>query len=159
MASSAEGVSPPPAPVAEEVVAVRSKRFGSFDVPSDQILEFPAGLIGFPRGRRYVVLEHRPGSPFKWLLSVDDPELAFAVADPSELVTGYQPPLEPAAKLLGAAPADVALFVIVTIPRDPKRMTVNLMAPVVVDIRTRTARQMVIEDQGLSPCHPVVPAS
>ena len=159
MASSAEGVSTPPVPSVGETVAVRSRRFGSFDVAREQILEFPSGLIGFPRGRRYVILEHRPGSPFKWLLSIDDPELAFAVADPSELVAGYQPPLEPAAKLLGVVPADVALFVIVTIPRDPKNMTVNLMAPVVVDTQTRKARQMVIEDQGLSPCHPVVPGS
>jgi flagellar assembly factor FliW len=159
MASSAEGVSTPPVPNPGETVAVRSRRFGSFDVAREQILEFPAGLIGFPRGRRYVILEHRPGSPFKWLLSIDDPELAFAVADPCELVAGYQPPIEPAAKLLGVVPGDVALFVIVTIPRDPKNMTVNLMAPVVVDTQTRRARQMVIEDQNLSPCHPVVPAS
>lgn len=138
-------------------VRVESRRFGVFDVPDATILHFPQGLVGFPQLRRYVVLEHRPGSPFKWLLSVDDPDLAFAVAHPGELVADYQPPLDLAARLLETDPAQVALFVLVTIPSDPTRMTVNLMAPVVVDLRTRRARQIVLDDPRCAPDHPVVP--
>jgi flagellar assembly factor FliW len=107
--------------------------------------------------RRYVVLEHRPGSPFKWLLAIDDPELAFAVANPCELVAGYEPPLEIAARLLETDPSDIALLVIVTIPRDPTLMTVNLMAPVVVDLRTRRARQIVLDLPHCPPDFLVVP--
>jgi flagellar assembly factor FliW len=103
-----------------------------------------------------VILDHRPGSPFKWLLSVDDPELGFAIANPAELVAGYRAPLALAARLLDVAERDVALFVIVTIPPDPKAMTVNLMAPVVVDMRTRRARQIVLEGTKLDPRHPVL---
>jgi flagellar assembly factor FliW len=138
------------------VVRVHSRRFGTFDVPSDRILHFPQGLIGFPDGRRYVILDHRPGSPFKWMLSIDDPELGFAVADPYELVAGYSPPLELAARLLATDPAEVALFVVVTIPPDPTRMTVNLMAPVAVDLRTHSARQIVLEDPRFPPSYPLL---
>jgi flagellar assembly factor FliW len=49
----------------------------------------------------------------------------------------------------------VALFVIVTIPSDPTAMTVNLMAPVVVDVRTRTSRQLVLEDGRSDPSYRV----
>jgi len=135
------------------VVHVRSRRFGTFDVPSDRILDFPQGLVGFSGGRRYVIVDHRPGSPFKWLLSIDNPELGFAVANPYELVAEYNPPLELAARLLATDPAEVALFVIVTIPPDPTRMTVNLMAPVAVDLRTRTARQIVLDDPNFPPSY------
>jgi flagellar assembly factor FliW len=124
---------------------VSSGRFGTFDVPAERVLHFTHGLIGFPTMRRFVILEHRPGSPFKWMLSLDDPELAFAVADPCELVTGYHPPLDVAARLLAIEPGDVGLFAIVTIPSEPSAMTVNLMAPVVVDLRTREARQLVLD--------------
>src|SRR5947207_134849 len=75
------------------VLRVRSQRFGSFEVPAEQIVCLPHGMIGLPEARRYVILDHRPGSPFKWMLCVDDPELGFAVANPYELVADYQAPL------------------------------------------------------------------
>jgi flagellar assembly factor FliW len=155
MASTAERIVEPGH--RDGTVRVRSRRFGSFEVPETTVLHFVQGIVGFPQLRRYVVLDHRPGSPFKWLLSLDDPELAFAVANPGELVAGYHPPLEFAARLLGTDPAAIALFVIVTIPSDPTRMTVNLMAPVVVDLRTRAARQIVLDDPRCPPDHPIVP--
>jgi flagellar assembly factor FliW len=153
MASVAEQIGA--ASRAADVVHVVSQRFGDFDVPVDRVLHFPQGLIGFPRTRRFVILDHRPGSPFKWMLCLEQPDVAFAVVEPGKLVPDYQPPLEFAARTLGVDPADVALFVIVTIPSDPFGMTVNLMAPVVVDVRTRTSRQLVLEDARCDPSYRV----
>ena len=147
-----------------DVIHVVSSRFGELDVPVDRVLHFPQGLIGFPRARRFVILDHRPGSPFKWMLCLEEPDVAFAVVEPATLVPAYEPPLELAARTLGVDPADVVLFVIVTIPPDPTAMTVNLMAPVVVDLRTRRSRQLVLEDPRCDPSyrvcgpHPVVGA-
>jgi flagellar assembly factor FliW len=141
---------------AADAVCVRSQRFGSFEVPAASLLHVPQGLVGFPELHRYVVLDHRPGSPFKWLLSLDDPELAFAVGNPGELVADYDPPLELAARLLETDPGEIAFFVIVTIPPDPTRMTVNLMAPVVVDMRTRRARQIVLDNPRCPPDYLVI---
>jgi flagellar assembly factor FliW len=146
-----------------EVVHVTSARFGEFEVAVDRVLHFPQGLIGFPRARRFVILDHRPGSPFKWMLCLEQPDVAFAVVEPGRMVPDYRAPLELAARTLGVDPADVALFVIVTIPADPLAMTVNLMAPVVVDVRTRISRQLVLEDPRCDPsyrvCEPRVAAA
>ena len=138
-----------------ETISVRSSRFGELAVPADRVLHFPQGLIGFPRARRFVILDHRPGSPFKWMLCLEQPDVAFAVAEPGAMVPGYQAPLELAARILGTDAANVALFVIVTIPPDPTAMTVNLMAPVVVDVRTRLSRQLVLEDGRADPSYRV----
>lgn len=135
---------------------LHSKRFGELDVPPDSIFQFPEGLVGFPGAHRFVLLDHRPGSTFKWMLSVDDPELAFAVADPADLVVGYVPPFEAAARAVAAEPSDLVLFALVTIPSNPTEMTVNLMAPVAVNLRSRVARQLVLEEAGLSPAHRVL---
>jgi flagellar assembly factor FliW len=156
MASTAEQTERRPGAPEAPTLRVVSRRFGTFEVPLTSIVQFAQGLVGFPQHRRYVVLDHRPGSPFKWMLSIDDPEIAFAVADPGDLVAGYEPPLGLAARLLDAEPEALALFVIVTIPSDPTRMTVNLMAPVVVDLRTRQARQIVLDDRRCPPDHRVV---
>jgi flagellar assembly factor FliW len=136
-------------------VHIRSKRFGDLDVPRESIFEFPEGLVGFPGAKRFVLLDHRPGSTFKWMLSVDDPELGFAVADPSDLVVGYVAPFEAATRAVGADPADMVIFALVTIPQNPTEMTVNLMAPVAVNLRSRIARQLVLEDPKLDAAHRV----
>lgn len=155
MASVAEKVAAVPCASAPDVIQVRSSRFGDLEVPVDRVLHFPQGLIGFPRARRFVILDHRPGSPFKWMLCLEQPDVAFAVVEPGKMVPDYRAPLELAARTLGTDPADVALFVIVTIPPDPTAMTVNLMAPVVVDVRTRTSRQLVLEDGRCDPSYRV----
>lgn len=155
MASVAEELRPVVREPEREVIHVRSSRFGALDVPADRVLHFPRGLVGFPKARRFVILDHRPGSPFKWMLCLDQPDVAFAVAEPGSMVPGYRAPLDHAARALGADPADVALFVIVTIPPDPLAMTVNLMAPVVVDVRTRSSRQLVFEDGRYDPSYRV----
>jgi len=156
MASVAEDMAILEARTSEaETIHVRSSRFGELEVPADRVLHFPQGLIGFPRARRFVILDHRPGSPFKWMLCLDQPDVAFAVVEPARMVPDYRAPIELAARTLRADPTDVALFVIVTIPADPTAMTVNLMAPVVVDVRTRMSRQLVLEDGRSDPSYRV----
>ena len=153
MASAAEEMKAPVRRHDEDVVHISSQRFGNFEVPTDRVLHFAQGLIGFPKARRFVILDHRPGSPFKWMLCLEQPDVAFAVVEPARMVPDYVAPLELAARTLGTDPADVALFVIVTIPTDPFAMTVNLMAPVVVDVRTRRSIQMVMEDGRYDPSY------
>jgi flagellar assembly factor FliW len=155
MASVAEEAATPASRRGADVVRIASGRFGDFEVPADSILHFPHGLIGFPKARRFVILDHRPGSPFKWMLCLEQPDVAFAVVEPARMVPDYEAPLALAARTLGADPADVALFVIVTIPSDPTAMTVNLMAPVVVDVRTRKSIQLVLEDARCDPSYRV----
>lgn len=154
---AAEAAMEAPAPVGSVGVRhVESARFGAFDIPEDRIFELPRGLVGFPEAQSFALLDHRPGSPFKWMLSIDDPELAFVVADPAELVPGYVPPIATAATVLGCEPGSVVLFVLVTIHPDPTSFTVNLLAPVVVDHETRRGVQVILEDPRLETAYQVV---
>jgi flagellar assembly factor FliW len=140
---------PPPV----RTITVASQRFGVFEVPEDSIFELDPGLVGFPAERRFVVLDSRPGSPFKWMLCVDEPDLAFAVIDPATFVPDYGAPLDKAAEVLRCARGDVALFVLVTIPARPTEIYANLLAPVVVDLVRRKGRQLVLDDPTLDPAH------
>jgi flagellar assembly factor FliW len=51
---------------------------------------------------------------------------------------------------------DVAVLAIVTVPANALEMTVNLMAPLLVDCRTRTGRQLVIDTGRYSTRHPIL---
>lgn len=155
MAGNAEGRAALPREQAGPTVELCSRRFGNFMVPEAHVFVLDPGLVGFPDMRRFVVLESKPGSPFKWMLCLDEPDLGFAVADPADFLAAYAAPLEHAATVLACKPADVALFVLVTIPEKPTEIFLNLLAPIVVDLQTRRGRQMVLEDTKLDPAHRV----
>jgi flagellar assembly factor FliW len=73
---------------------VNTSRFGQIEVDDQRLITFPRGLLGFARYTRYVLIEPSDGSYFYWLQSVDTPELAFVVTDPSLFVSGYKVPLK-----------------------------------------------------------------
>lgn len=138
-----------------ETIALHSERFGDFEVPADRVLHFPEGLIGFREARRFVLLEPtRPGSPFRCLMSLDVPELSFVVCDPTALWPGYAADLPAPADGSGQDPAALA---IVTVPQNANEMTANLMAPLLLDSRTRTGRQMVLDTGRYSTRHHILP--
>ncbi len=114
-------------------VTVQSSRFGTLEVETDAVLSFPRGLIGLG-GSRYALLTTDSESPFSWLHSVDDPDLALPVTRPWDFFPGYEVVVsdEDAAALgLGSdAPADV--WVTVRAASDIEDFTVNLRAPIVV---------------------------
>jgi flagellar assembly factor FliW len=137
-----------------DTVALRSARFGDYDVPAERVLSFTDGLVGFRDAHRFVLLDStRPESPFRCLVCLDFPELGFVVCDPTRLWPSYAADLPPPES--GRA-EDQAVLAIVTVPPDPKEMTANLMAPLVVDCTTRTGRQLVLDTGRYATRHPLL---
>lgn len=151
--------SPQKTPGEPGYVSFHSRRFGRLTVKEDQIIVLTPGLLGFSRYQRFVLVEHRQESPFLWLQSVDNPDLAFVVIDPACIVPDYHPPLSHVLPELEAETInDLKLVVILTIPSGaPQEMTANLMGPVVINVKNRRGRQLVIEDPGYSHRHRVLP--
>lgn len=137
---------------------VKSTRFGGFDVPEEKVLTFPDGLLGFEGLKRYVFLDHDAQSPFKWLQSVDDPEVAFVVISPTEFLTDYVVELgrDDVVKLGLKDASDAAVYVLVVIPEDPSAMTANLQGPLVVNAERRVGRQVVLADGRYRTRHPIL---
>lgn len=130
-------------------IRITTGRFGDIEVDERTLLMMPSGIIGFPHATRYVILDHDRPAPFKWLQAVDDPDLAFVIMDPGDLPCDYPILLQPqdVADLNLQAPSEAAVFVIVTIRGpDPRGITANLRGPVVVNERTRFAKQLILSD-------------
>src|SRR5881227_4332600 len=70
-------------------ITIDSTRFGTLEIPSHAVVEFPTGLIGLG-GSRYVLIARDENSPFVWLHSVDDPSLALAVTNPFQFFPEYE---------------------------------------------------------------------
>lgn len=109
--------------------------------------------MGFPDIKRYIMLDHLTGPdvPFRWLQAVDCPDLAFVITDPLLFYTSYSPRIDDQdlKELNITSQEDRGIVVIVTIPDGaPENMTVNLQGPIVVNLKTKEAKQVVLSDDG-----------
>ncbi len=128
-----------------QLIKINSTRFGELEFGSSTIIELPAGLIGFPEATKFVLLEYT--APFSWLQSVQLPELAFVVVSASEFGEEYSFELPFQDRALDLKEEDeVAIFNLVTLRPDPTLSTVNLKAPVVVNLRNRLGKQVILDD-------------
>lgn len=129
-------------------------RFGEIEYPAEVVLEFPEGVLGFPQETHYILLEHTSeGSPFKWLQSLENADLAFIVVDPFFVEPRFQFEIDlDTARLIGTDnQGDCAVMCIVNVPREMQiRMTANLKAPLLVNVESRRGRQAVLGSQSYS---------
>jgi flagellar assembly factor FliW len=131
-----------------------SKPFGKITIAPEQILSFPDGLLGFESYREFALIEETAESPFKWLQSVQEQSLAFIVIQPELFLDEYKPliPEDELEEVGLHSPEDSLKFLIVTIPREnPQEMTANLQGPILINKKTRLARQFISRDDR----HPV----
>ncbi|OCC15561.1 Flagellar assembly factor FliW [Dissulfuribacter thermophilus] len=127
---------------------INTTRFGTIEIEEEKIIKMTRGLLGFPDDRRYVLIPHKEGSPFHWLQSVDTPALAFVVTSPGRFFSDYVFDIsdEIEKELEIEAPEDVDCLVIITIPKDnPKKLTANLLGPIVINVKKRLACQVVLD--------------
>ena len=132
---------------------IQTARFGDIEVAEDRLIEFVEPILGFEESRRFVILDHAEDSPFKWLQSADEPDLAFVVTNPRLFGIDYEfeVPDETVNKLAIANAEDVIVLTIVNIPQgSPENMTANLLGPVVISHGSRKAMQIVLNDTGFS---------
>jgi flagellar assembly factor FliW len=110
-----------------------SSRFGTVQVPPQDVIEFSRGLIGLG-GLRYTLLDRNPGSGFLWLHSLEDPGLALPVVDPRSFFAPFvlQLTAEDRERIGAEDPGAAQLYVTVRTAPDPAEIVVNLRAPLVV---------------------------
>ena len=114
----------------------------------DKIIEFRDGLPGFPRNHAFVMAQRPDEKPFVWMHSVSDPGLAFALVDAYAWTKDFMLEVDDAElqELGSLDPMDYAVYFILRIQKKNNRTTLQAKpnAPVLVNIRTRQARQVVV---------------
>src|SRR5512141_2996 len=123
---------------------VLTKPYGTIDVDERQRICFPHGILGFETLREYVLLDARQ-QPFYWLQSIEVAEIAFVLIDPQVFRPDYRLEVdEDELREIGIeSPEDILPFAVVTIPANPAKMTANLQGPIVINRRSRLARQCI----------------
>ena len=133
---------------------INSRLFGEIDIEDDKIIDFKNGIIGFEEYHKYALIfdaEKESSKSIMWLQSMEEPELAFPVADPTHIYSGYNPVVEDEwLESIGGIdkPEDVFVLVVLTVPSDLTKMTANLKAPLVINTDTRKGCQIIVNNEG-----------
>ena len=140
------------------MITVKTTRFGEVQVKTEDVVQLPAGLIGFPELKQYVLLDHDKDSPFKWLQSLDDGAIAFVLINPLLFKPDYMVEVTEAevADLKLDVEEDAIISVIITMPSNPQNMTANLKAPLVFNLKNRMGKQIILNNPEYTTRHNIM---
>ena len=134
----------------DETIKINTVKFGEVEVDKNFIFDFVSPIIGFEDLKRYTIIDFKPDSPFKWLQSMEDMELAFPITLCSYFGIDYQfdIPDEEAEKLEIETPDDIFVCNIANIPSfNPQGATINMRAPIIINLQNKKAIQTILKNQ------------
>jgi flagellar assembly factor FliW len=131
-------------------------RFGEVEYDENNLLNFPTGIIGFPNLHHFIVMPNKKSGPLFWIQSVDDPDIAFVLTDPTNFFLDYAVIPENSERSILTIDENDECYVlsVVTVPPDLK-ITINLSAPILYAPKTNRAIQIILENSDYKPKTPL----
>lgn len=132
-------------------MVANTRLFGEVDIPEEKILHFAGGIVGFPDMKNFTLIydaEKGNNGGIEWLQSMDEPSFAMPVMDPLLVKPDYNPMVEEELlKPLGELNEDnLHVLVTVTVPKEITKMSVNLQAPIVINVGTMEGAQLIVDN-------------
>jgi len=130
---------------------IPSVTFGEVEIDPKEIYTFQDGIPGLKGLNQYFIIDRPDLAPFKWAQSCQSPYLSLMMLDPVFVEPSFNLSLaREYALALGVVNfeeevKDLIVQSLVVVPKDPKEMTANLLAPLVFNPRTHKGMQVVVE--------------
>jgi flagellar assembly factor FliW len=122
---------------------INTTRFGRIDIDAGDVIRFASGLPGLEDCRDWALLADASNEALGWLQCTTRPEVALAVVSPRRFVPDYQVRI-PRSELTPLALTDIRQAqVVVAVGKSGTTLTLNLKAPIVINLEARTGRQVV----------------
>lgn len=131
---------------------IETKFLGEIEINKEDILTFEQGLPGFQM-KKFVLLPLDADLPLAVLQSTEQAEIGFVVAYPFAFKKDYIFEIsdEDKEELQIEKEEDVIAYSIVTLKESFPDSTLNLLAPVVINISKKLGKQIVLQDNETYP--------
>lgn len=125
---------------------IETRDFGAMEVSEEQIFEFPNGVYAFEDAKSFALIELEKGHYPAWLQCTDNIRPCFIVFDPQLICKDYEVVLNSGEKAVLEVGENTSLKVlcIARVPEDYKETTVNLKSPIVINMDTKKAVQVIL---------------
>lgn len=135
-----------------------SKIHGKLEYDEKDIIIFKKEILGFNNKEKFVLVELEDYKPFKLLQSLEDEEVGLILTSPFEFFDDYKVnlPEETLDRLNIDNEEEVLLLTTITLSSDPKKITTNLKAPIIINKKANLAEQIIIDDSKYNIKHPLI---
>lgn len=126
---------------------IKTSRFGEIEVKESSIFTMVSPVLGYDKEREFVIIEHKENSNFRWLQSVNNPDLAFVVTVVGLFGIDYSfelPDFTQESLEITDADDILALNIVVIPHENPRASTVNLLAPLIFNIKNKKGAQVIL---------------
>ena len=125
---------------------INTSRFGSLEINPDDIILFPVGMPAFEDCRHWVLLADSSNDAVGWLQCITRLEIALAVVSPQRFVPDYRLRVS-REELAPLQLEDVHQpYVLCIISKNQSELTINLKAPLVINLQRLLGRQVTSSD-------------
>ncbi len=138
---------------------LHTSRFGTLAVETDDMLDFPDGLIGVEDRHHWVLLADPNNNAVGWLQSADRPDTAMAVVSPRRFADGYRVRIGKPDLAILALDKNDRLYALCVATTHHGRVTMNLRAPILVNLDRRLGCQVITSDNQPIQAEIVKPSS
>lgn len=138
---------------------ITTTRFGEIEVNDEMLFNMVNPILGYENEQHYVLIEHKENSKFRWLQSIKTPELAFAVtfAGAFGIDYSFELPDQTQDELAINDIDDLLVLNLVVIPHEnPRASTINLLAPLVFNIKTKQGAQVILTGTNFTVDYPLI---
>ncbi|HHV74875.1 MAG TPA: flagellar assembly protein FliW [Thermoanaerobacterium sp.] len=136
---------------------IETRNFGVVSYNEEDVLHFEEGIPGFEGLKSFILLSSEEFTPFKWLQSLDDTDIAFVIVDPKAIIKDYKIELDvETVKALDIKDLNhILVFAIVVIPDEIEKMTANLKAPIIINAENNKGMQIFLDNDDYMIKHPI----
>lgn len=132
---------------------IATKFLGKVEIVEQDILTFEHGLLGLENEKNFVLLPIDADLPLAMLQSVDNVEIGFVVAYPFAFKKDYSFDIseDDREQLQIGKEEDVLTYAIVTMKETFQDSTMNLLAPLIINMDKKCGKQIVLQDNKSYP--------
>ncbi len=137
----------------QESMKIDTKFLGALDIEEKEILTFEQGLLGLEDEKKFVLLPIDADLPLALLQSVKQKDIGFVIAYPFAFKKDYSFDLseEDYQQLQIEKIEDVLTYAIVTMKDTFQESTMNLLAPLIINMEKKFGKQIVLQDNKSYP--------
>lgn len=140
-----------------EKLKIGTKYLGELEIENEYIINFPNGILGFENSNRLVLIDFPGNSLFKFLQDVDNANVSFILINPWDFFEDYE--IDIPDKELDTIDLNpqientLEVYSIVTLGKNLEESTANLLAPVIINIKSKIGKQYVLTYTSYSTKH------
>lgn len=126
---------------------IDSSLLGEIEFDANYIITFPQGIPGFEDQKEYILLPMDEKGLYFYFHSVNNPDLCLLLCEPFSFFPDYEVIIDDeylSSIGIKEEGQDMSIYLVLTIPKDYKLTTANLIAPLVINPKNRQGIQYIV---------------